>query len=405
MDSDKFEYYSDESLESCLLRLSHYQGFERFSHFAEEMLFRFLDENETVSGALPFDLDRINIYHAQVSRQMRVRAIRQLEFDLALPPFQILRLALTHSNADFSPDLRGVHRLGVDYPQAMLRKHHTPVCPQCLAQAGYIRQSWQFIPYQSCHIHHCDLLAKCPECQRSIDYQHSENITYCDCGYPFSQAQTVVSDDAKQTVARWLSGCDVPLLHSSADTLSISERYGFLLWYVQRYGDEDDLSLAVFVEFCRDWQQTLLAETEAMAIDCDVKRVRSWRETRFEEVFGTLLKGCSKLPNKGLGNNIVLATVVRALAQVVSKPSRSKSGDIGDILLNLLEASAILSCSTEEVYRLYQHGEIKAAVRPKIHTKLASYQSAFTLCSVIETKVALMCSGQDGITLSDMEWD
>lgn len=47
------QLYSDESLESFLLRLSQEQGYERFSHFAEDIWFDTMDQHEAIAGAFP----------------------------------------------------------------------------------------------------------------------------------------------------------------------------------------------------------------------------------------------------------------------------------------------------------------------------------------------------------------
>lgn len=388
MDCINFKFYSDESLESCLLRLSQHQGFERFAHFAEEMLYCFLDEHEAVSGALPFELKRINIYHAQVSRQLRVRAIRQLEADLELPKFQLLRLSLTRSNRIFSPDLKAVHRIGVDYPQAMLRPKHTPVCSHCLSEAPYIRQLWQLIPIEVCPQHECQLIHKCPQCSRSIDYQHSESIELCECGYRFADSSTIKAKTNELKLAKWLTNHASRIPNLPA-LMSISERHGFLLWYVNRYGDLAEIDVNSFVEYCEKWPEVLIDEVALLAKDGEIKLVKPWSKTFFTEVFAGLLKECRTLPHRSSQSNQVLQTVVTALFNVVEAIPTKKTGDVGDILLNILDASTILSCTTDEVYQLYELGEIKAVTRLPLHTKLPTHQSAFTLRSIIETKLAL----------------
>lgn len=396
MDCTDFKFYSDESLESCLLRLSQHQGFELFAHFAENMLYRFLDEHEAVSGALPFDVNRINIFHAQVSRQLRVRAIRQFEVDLELPRFQLLRLALTHSNVSFSPDLKAVHRMGSDYPQAMLRPNHIPVCPHCLAEAPYIRQQWHFIPIKACTLHECELLHQCPQCSKSIDYQHSEGIEFCECGYRFADSTPIKAQTHELKLANWLSKPDLGM-SNLPNSMSISERYGFLLWYVNRYGELENIDIESFTEYCEKWPNALIDEVKQLSVNGDIKRVKPWTKTFFAEVFDNLLKGCRALPLRTLSSNQVLKAVINALVDVVEPTTTRKTGDVGDVLLNMLEVSTILSCTTDEVYQLYELGEIKVATRLPIHIKLPTHQSVFPLRSVLETKLALNSPQMDAV--------
>jgi hypothetical protein len=89
---------------------------------------------------------------------------------------------------------------------------------------------------------------------------------------------------------------------------------------------------------------------------------------------------------------------------LISKNPRMKSGNIGDVLLSPLDASTVLSCRTEEIYRLYQFGELKAQVTPKLHSKIENHHSVFTLRSIIEIKLSRMCSECDGLNHYLSEW-
>lgn len=121
------QLYPDESLESFLLRLSQEQGYERFSHFAEDIWFDTMDQHEAIVGAFPLELTRVNIYHAQTSSQMRVRVLIHLESQLRLNNFGVLcLLALSYSKAQFSPEYKAVHRCGSDYPFANASRLFAP---------------------------------------------------------------------------------------------------------------------------------------------------------------------------------------------------------------------------------------------------------------------------------------
>ena len=124
----------------------------------------------------------------------------------------------------------------------------------------------------------------------------------------------------------------------------------------------------------------------------------------FNDVFGELLHECRSLPNRQLGRNVVLVQVLAYFTQLVSAIPISSKGEVSDILLSLFEASTLLSCTTDEIYRLYEFGEIKAAIRPRIHIKVAEHESIFTLRSVVETKLSRMCSESDGLGLYLPEW-
>ena len=100
----------------------------------------------------------------------------------------------------------------------------------------------------------------------------------------------------------------------------------------------------------------------------------------------------------------MLAQVLAYFTKLMATVPSSAKGNIGDVLLSPIEASTLLSCTTDEVYRLYEFGEIKAAIRPRMHTKIASHESAFTLRSAIETKLTRMSSESDGLSVYLPEW-
>lgn len=398
------QHYSDESLESFLLRLSQEQGYERFSHFAEDIWFDTMDQHEAIPGAFPLELNRINIYHAQTTSQMRVRVLIHLENQLKLNNFGALRLALSHSKAQFSPEYKAVHRLGADYPFVFLAKRFTPICPLCISEAPYIRQQWQFLSQQACERHGCKLVHHCPECQSRLEYQTTESISQCECGFELRNSPVEDAPVTALLVARWLSGNDSKPLGLLKAEMTLSERYGFLLWYVNRYGDIENISFESLVEYCSCWPRALEEELDELVNKADLIRIKDWKKTFFNEVFGTLLKDCRQLPSRQLERNSVLTQVLAYFTKLMATLPSSSKGNVGDVLLSPLEVSTLLSCTTDEVYRLYEFGEIKAAIRPRMHTKIASHESAFTLRSVIETKLTRMCSENDGLSVYLPEW-
>ena len=398
------QLYPDESLESFLLRLSQEQGYERFSHFAEDIWFDTLDQHEAIPGAFPLELNRINIYHAQTTSQMRVRVLIHLENQLKLNNFGALCLALSHSKAQFSPEYKAVHRFGADYPFVFLAKRFTPICPLCISEAPYIRQQWQFLSQQACERHGCKLVHHCPECQSRLEYQTTESISQCECGFELRNSPVEDAPVAVLLVARWLSGNDSKPLGLLKAEMTLSERYGFLLWYVNRYGDIESISFESFVEYCSCWPRVMQEELDELVNKADLIRIKDWKKTFFNEVFGALLKDCRQLPSRQLERNSVLTQVLAYFTKLMSTLLLSSKGNVGDVLLSPLEASTLLSCTTDEVYRLYEFGEIKAAIRPRMHTKIASHESAFTLRSVIETKLTRMCSENDGLSVYLPEW-
>ncbi|MCJ2375542.1 TniQ family protein [Vibrio sp. ZSDZ34] len=398
------QLYPDESLESFLLRLSQFQGYERYSHFAEDIWYETLNSHEAIPGAFPLELNRVNIYHAQTTSQMRVRVLIQLEKQLKLNNYGVLRLALNHSKSTFLPDYKAVHRFGVDYPFAFLRKRFTPLCPSCLVEEPYIRQNWQFIPIQVCEKHQCKLVHRCPECKSLLEYQNIESITYCECGFDLRESEAEAAPNSELITAKWLIGDNSVETGLMSKAMTVSERYGVLLWYVNRYGDAGDISFDAFIEYCSAWPTKLKQDLDALVEKADVVRTKDWRKVFFSEAFGSLLKDCRQLPSRELSKNVVLAAVFNYLSELVADNPASSKGNVADVLLSPLDASTLLSCTTDEVYRLYEFGEIKAAIRPRMHTKIASHESAFTLRSIVETKLTRMCSETDGLNVYLPEW-
>ena len=398
------ELYEDESLESFLLRLSQYQGYERYTHFAEDIWYQTLDEYEAMAGAFPLELNRVNIYHAQTTSQMRVRVLIHLEKQLKQNTFGILRLMLAHSRSQFSPGYKALNRNGFDYPQIFVRKRFTPVCFECLSEAPYIRQYWQFIPHQVCHVHGCKLTHYCPVCSSKFEYQTLEIIDKCECGQRLADCESESAAESELLVARWLMGEKLNLLGLLGCEMTRSSRYGFLLWYVNRYGDVEDISFDAFVEYCGAWPRGLHRELEGIAARGELIRVTEWRKTFFSEVFGDLLKDCRFLPSRQLDKNPVLRAILSFFIRLVANCSLGRKGSVADILLSPLEASTLLSCTTDEVYRLYEFGELKAEIRPRMHVKIARHESAFSLRSLTEIKLTRMNSDSDGLGIYLPEW-
>jgi len=297
-----------------------------------------------------------------------------------------------------------VHRFGVDYPKAFLRKRFVPVCPKCIEEAPYIRQLWHFIPYQVCHKHHSQLVQRCPECGKLLDYQSSELIEQCECGFYLANSESEKESGSAYIVAQWLAGEKVVESGLMSQELTQSSRFGFLLWYINRHSELDDISFDNFVECCKTWPQKLYADLDATVQRADVVRIQPWNKIYFSEVFGDLLKVCRNLPSRDLSKNPVLQNVVRYYSRLVANYPREKSANIGDVLLSPIEASTLLACSTDEIYRLYQFGELKAQLTPKLHTKIENHHSVFTLRSIIELKLSGMCSETDGLNHYLPEW-
>ncbi|WP_305418485.1 TniQ family protein [Photobacterium leiognathi] len=397
-------FYQDEALESHLLRLSQQLGFESFSDFADEIRSQLKYEHYDIAGAFPVELHRINIYHAHTTSQLRIRGLMLIDRIQQNENSGLLTIALMHSKAEFSSNYKALFRNGVDYPYSFMRSNVVPVCPHCLAEAGYIRHYWHIEPYQVCHIHNCELVNVCDSCHQELNYQLSENIEYCQCGKKLSELVTKPAKQAELKTSRWLVGESVSESGILSKSLDLSARYGFLLWYINRYSAQGDIRLKDFICFAEAWPHAFYEDLDHRVELATQKQTKRWSRTFFHEVFHSLLQDSRHLPNRDLKENPVLHAVLQYLTMLISKFPRTKSGNVGDILMSVLDVSTLLSCTTEEVYRLYECGLLTSTVRRSLHEKLPSHQSVFHLRSVVELKLSRMCSSADGTTIYLSDW-
>ncbi|MBY6186782.1 TniQ family protein [Marinobacter hydrocarbonoclasticus] len=391
--------FIDESLESYLLRLAEENGFESYRVFSAVVHEWLMEQDHRAAGAFPRSLGLLNVYHANRSSSLRVRAIQlfqQLSRSLELP---LLKLAVMHSSATFGNRRVAVFRDGIDIPRSFLRQPGIPICPECLNELPYVRQHWHLKPYVACHKHGIELVNHCPGCGGLLDYQESELITHCECGFDLRFAER---KNAKQealelsmlAVGEPIVGNNSPL----AVTENLSVRYGALLWF-EVFTDTSTNSPEAIVDvvsFFETWPQGLMEELEQRRHRAEQRLVKGYHRTFFREVFGDLLLDARNLPMRDIGRNFVLKTVVDYLAELVRANPLSKQSNIADVLLSLVEAAALLSSNVEAVYRLYQEGFLSMAIRLKGGTKLEPQTPAFRLRDVMELRVARMQSQNDG---------
>ncbi|MBF4323808.1 hypothetical protein EAY22_26895, partial [Vibrio anguillarum] len=100
--------------------------------------------------------------------------------------------------------------------------------------------------------------------------------------------------------------------------MTISERYGFLLWYVNRYGDIENISFESFIEYCGAWPTPLWQDLDALKEKAELVRVKDWKKIFFNEAFGALLKDCRQLPSRQLSRNAVLTQVLAYFTKLMA---------------------------------------------------------------------------------------
>lgn len=384
--------YSDEALESFLIRLCEANGFDSFQLLSGAMRDYLIDTDHQAAGALPRELCQINLYHAKHSSGFRIRAFELLDslFDSDARP--LVKQALLRSAVTFSPNLSSVFRNGIHIPRCFIRNRYTPICSKCLQESPYFRQYWQFQPYQACHFHGIDLLFNCPLCHATLDYQKSELITHCECGFDLRDAS--IRDASADNIA--LSKLVVE--GERLEAQSITSWLGALLWFIRihkgmisdsKWG-EPDISGAV--EYFASWPISLEQELKKMADSADMKLVKAFNHSDFSEVFGDLLFASRKLPSSDLRQNFILKAIIEFLHKLVRDNPKSKVANIGDLKLTVPETAALLTTSTEQVYRLYEEGYLQSSTRFKLHSKLTPNYAVFFLRHVIELRASGMAS-------------
>lgn len=384
--------YSDESLESFLLRLCECNGFESFQLLSGALWEWLVDNELQAAGALPRQLNQFNLYHAKHSSGFRVRAFELLDslFNSDVRP--LMSQALLRSAVTFSPNLTSVFRAGVHIPRCFIRSSNIPVCPKCLAESPYIRQYWHIQPYQSCHHHGIKMRFHCPSCKVNLNYQESEKIALCECGYDLRKAEV-----AKSTLEQ-IAISKLVLEGESEKALSITNWLGSLLWYsrhsqsqlVNNALGEPDFSQAI--QYFSNWPASFYHELEGVVQNAEMKLLKSFNHTRFNEVFGELLTSVRKLPSRDLRQNFVLKAVIDFLQQLVRDNPKTKEANIADLRLTVVETAALLTTSIEQVYRLYEEGYLQSSRRLEMHCKLSPDDAVFFLRHVMELRLSGMSS-------------
>lgn len=395
----------DESLESYLIRLSDDNGYDSYQTFSR-LVWLWLKENDfEAGGGFPKQLHQVNVYHADRTSNLRVRALRLIESLIDAEQSSLLKLAVMHSAVKFSGGRVAVFRDGVDIPRCFLRSDNIPICPLCLEEDLYIRQHWHYLPYIACHQHHCQLVCRCPECGNTLNYQQQESIQHCQCGFDLRIAETAEGSEEQIAVsALVVEQGNASDQSSILYRLSLSARMGALLWFCLRQNVEqkkDERALFETEHFTQaigyfdQWPTNFHSALDKVVVQSEERLLRPYNHTGFEHIFGDLLPCSSRLPMRDLGRNFILKEIVDYLDVLVRRNPRARQPNIADILLNTIEVAALLSTRLDQVIRLYEQGYIKRQIPLKQHQNLQPHISAFRLRDVIELKLAKMQSQLD----------
>lgn len=404
--SPQVRSFSDETLESYLLRVvaeNFFSSYEELSLAIREELHE-LDFD--AHGAFPIDLKRLNVYHAQHNSHFRIRALGLLEGLLDLPRFELQKLALLKSDKKFN-GLTAVHRNGVDLPLKFIRydnvdgKTSIPICPQCLAEEGYIKQSWHIQWVDYCTKHNCHLIHHCPECSSPINYIENESITHCFCGADLSCVNSLQANKKSVELTKNLfmneGISDNPLFNNT----SISQRFATLLWYQQRYKTPDDFDLEKVTDYFLHFPKNFHHELDLVSQTAEMKLIDLFNKTSFNFIFGTLLSSVpTSIRNKG-EQSFIAKALINYLILLVEQNPKSKKSNVADILVSVAECAVILDTSHEQIYRLYQEGVLQSATRYKMQRRINPHTGIFYLRQIMEYKTSF---GGDNLRMYVSAW-
>jgi len=146
----------DESLESYFLRLSIDNCFESYQYFSDALWQWLMEFDHEAAGVLPRELSLLNVYHADRTSSLRVRAFQLVQKLTDNEEFPLLNLAITNSNIKYTQGLTALLHQGVAIPRCFLRIDAIPICPECLKESLYVRHSWHISHYTACHHHKCN---------------------------------------------------------------------------------------------------------------------------------------------------------------------------------------------------------------------------------------------------------
>ncbi|MFV3329908.1 TniQ family protein [Pseudomonas sp. NY15437] len=159
--------------------------------FADESLTSYL-QRLAVAHFVPSTQQLLRPAGLRTKRLFNVEELQQLAEYYALNREPLIAMAR------FSSSLGGLAR-GVFLRQA------AAVCPQCLAEAPYLRQAWHHELLTACVHHGTALMDSCSACKRPISHSQGP-LTRCRCGTDFSQQRMPIADAANLAVSALIGG-------------------------------------------------------------------------------------------------------------------------------------------------------------------------------------------------------
>ncbi|GAA5132945.1 TniQ family protein [Thalassotalea piscium] len=386
----KSKAYDDEALESYLIRIVNENFFDSYQQLSRAIKDELRELDFEAYGAFPLDLKLLNIYHAKQDSHFRMRAFELLESLLNLPKFELQKLAIFRSYKKINSQST-VNWKGIDFPLSFVRyegasPYSIPICPECLRDEPYIRQVWHFKHYQACDKHNHNLVEKCPSCNLCINYIANESITHCSCGFELTNTKPFKAPEFKALLSSSMRGKTLDSSNPILNDTPLYQKLSAIAWFQKRYFELDSFDNESIINYFEKWPKNFYQELDEIAKDAELKLIDTFNKTSFTFIFGNLIFSSNLLSEGRSRGHFVWTTVENYLLDLVSKNPKSQKTNIADSLINIAEASAILSTSYEQVYRLYESGTLKAAFRPKIKQKLTTNEGVFFLRQVVELK-------------------
>jgi hypothetical protein len=393
--SPKVCAFSDESLESYLLRVVSANFFNSYEELSLAIREELHELDFDAHGAFPIDLKRLNVYHAKHNSHFRMRALGLLETLLDLPRFELQKLALLKSDKRFNSSV-ALHRDGVDIPLKFVRYSSEdgicslPICLHCIAEEPYIKQSWHIKWVNICTKHKCELIHNCPDCNLPLNYIENESITHCLCGFELasdiSKAKVLSVKNKDVELLQCLMNSETLINNPLFNETTQSQRFAALLWYQDRYSCTDNFCLNDAADFFNKWPENFYNELNYLSKNSDIKLIDLFNKTAFSFIFGKLILSIPHSIHRDKHPHFIKITLLQYLTDLIEDNPKSKKPNIADTLVSVTEAAIILDTSHEQIYRLHQDGILQSAFRQKMNSRIDPHASAFYLRQVIEYK-------------------
>ena len=269
----------------------------------------------------------------------------------------------------------------VEIPSTHFRIERPQICPLCVTDSGFLRESWDLTWATACSTHCVRFIDACPSCTSPLSWRRSR-IAYCDCGYDLRGAPTKpASQRALERSQRAAYVFDVN--YSSADLANMTERVEvqrrLLGMFLGRAGKQlDSLQFDLlgnsklsdmldFTDRCfEQWPLGLYQTLDSLV----AARALKYSHVAGEAFIKSLV---TELSETSATNPEVTANWNNALAAY--RPA-AVSGDLPNFILDAIgnrrefvtisEALEILNVSEGAFVRLLRYGKIAPFVQSKV---------------------------------------